>query len=54
MYIPNSHPQYAYYYGLLMVSLTKSKVVGVFNIDMYNGTTSCDISKTGYGVRLMP
>ena len=52
MYIPGSHPQYAYYYGVLLGSLTKAKVVGLFNIDTYNGTTSCDMTKTGYGITL--
>jgi len=53
MYIPGSDPQFAYYYGLLLGSLTKSKAVGVFNISIYNGTTSCDVSKTGYGIMLL-
>lgn len=54
MYIPGTHPQYPYYFALLHTSLTKSKIVGFYAIDTYNGTTSCDITKTGYGVRLHP
>jgi hypothetical protein len=53
MYVPGSDPQYAYYYGLLLSSLTKSKSIGLLNISTYNGTTACDISKTGYGVMLL-
>ena len=53
MYIPRSEPSFAYYYGLLVTAVAKAKPVYVANISTYNGTTPCDISKTGYGVVLM-
>jgi hypothetical protein len=53
MYIPASHPQYAFYYGLLLTSLTKTKPIQLANISTFNGTEPCDISKTGYGIVLM-
>lgn len=53
MFIPAGDPQYAFYYGLLLTSMTKSVVIDVPNISVFNGTTSCDVSKTGYGLALL-
>lgn len=52
LYIPSSNPQYAYYYGLLMTSLTKNKTVLIANIDVFNGVGPCDVTRTGYGLVL--
>jgi len=52
LYVPRDHADFPYYYGLLMTAATKQKRVLVANISIYNGTTSCDITKTGYGIML--
>lgn len=33
LYVPKDDPQFAYYYGLLMVALTKNKNILIANID---------------------
>jgi hypothetical protein len=53
MYVPPNHPQYAYYYGMLMTAVAKGKSVYIGNISVFNGTTACDITKTGYGLVLL-
>ena len=53
MYVPKGDPNFVYYYGLLATAVAKAKPVYVANVSIYNGTTQCDISKTGYGVVLM-
>ena len=53
LYVPAGDPNYVYYYGLLATSLTKSIPVLLGNISTYNGTQSCDVTKTGYGVVLL-
>lgn len=50
MYIPAGDPNFFYYYGLLMLSLSKSRQIYLGNISIYNGSTPCDITKTGYGI----
>lgn len=53
MYVPANHPQYQYYYGMLLTAVAKGRSVVVANISHYNGTVSCDITKTGYGLVLL-
>lgn len=53
MVIPASNPQYAYYYGLLMTSFTKNASIYIANISVFNGSTACDITQTGYGLLLV-
>jgi hypothetical protein len=53
MYIPRSDPNFIYYYGLLATAVAKAKPVYVANISIYNGSTPCNISNTGYGIMLM-
>lgn len=53
MYVPANHPQYPYYFALLAAAATKGKSVYVANIDRFNGSASCDITQTGYGLMLM-
>ena len=50
MYVPNDHPQYPYYFAMLVAAASKNKNVYVGNISIYNGSSSCDITKTGYGL----
>lgn len=53
MFVPANHPQYQYYYGILLTAVAKGRSVVVANISHYNGTVSCDITKTGYGLVLL-
>jgi len=53
MFIPKGDPNFVYYYGLLVAAVAKAKPVYVANISTFNGTTPCDISKTGYGLVLL-
>ncbi|MBT9495571.1 MAG: hypothetical protein IV107_25145 [Paucibacter sp.] len=52
MYIPSGHPEYPYYFAMLMTSVSKGKAVYIANISTFNGSTACDITKTGYGLVL--
>ncbi len=54
MLIPAGDPNYAYYYGLLVLAMSKAKTVYLGNMSVYNGTTPCDVTKTGYGVMVLP
>jgi hypothetical protein len=53
MYIPANHPQYQYYYGMLLTAVAKGRGIYVGNISHYNGTVACDVTKTGYGIVLL-
>src|SRR5437879_6181002 len=53
MYIPKTDSNFPYYYGLLLTAVSKAKPVYIANISIYNGSTLCDITKTGYGVMLL-
>ena len=50
--VPPGDPNFAYYYGLLGMSLSKAYPIYLGNISTFNGSTSCDITKTGYGIVL--
>jgi len=50
LYIPESDPSYPYYYGLIASALAKNQSIRVSNISYFDGTTTCDITKTGYGI----
>jgi len=50
MFVPRDHPEYPFYYGMLMMALSKGKNIYIPNISVFNGTTSCDITRTGYGM----
>jgi hypothetical protein len=54
MFVPKGHPEYPYYYAMVMTAATKAKNLYVANVGIYNGTTVCDITKTGYGLVLVP
>lgn len=53
MYVPKSHPEYPYYYGILLAAVSKGKSIYVANIGVFDGTGPCDITKTGYGLVLL-
>jgi hypothetical protein len=53
MYVPKEHPEYPYYFAMLMTAASKGKAVYVANINVFNGSTPCDITKTGYGLVFM-
>ena len=50
MLVPQSDPNYVFYYGLIMTAYSKGKLIYLGNISVFNGTTACDITKTGYGI----
>jgi hypothetical protein len=54
LYVPATDPSFAFYYGIVLASVSKSQALVVPNISVFNGTTSCDITKTGYGLMLRP
>jgi hypothetical protein len=50
MFIPRDHPEYPYYYAMLMMALSKGKTIYIANVSVYDGTGPCDVTKTGYGM----
>jgi hypothetical protein len=50
MYVPKGHPEYPYYFAMLVAAASKGKSVYVANISVFDGTTPCDITRTGYGL----
>jgi hypothetical protein len=50
MYIPESDPSYPFYYAVLNTALSNGNNVYLANISHFDGTTACDLTKTGYGV----
>lgn len=52
MYIPESDKSYPFYYALLTTALSSGKSVYIANISKYDGSTYCDLTKTGYGIVL--
>jgi hypothetical protein len=52
LYVPATNANYAFFYGIVLASLTKGLTVDVPNISVFNGSTSCDITQTGYGIML--
>ena len=53
LFVPKDHPEYPYYYAMLLTAVSKGKSVLVANLDMYDGTGPCDITRTGYGLVLL-
>ena len=53
MYIPKDNPSFPYYYATLTAALLKGKSVFIGNISFFNGTTSCDVTQTGFGLTLV-
>lgn len=53
MYVPADHPQYGYYFAMLLAATVKGKNVYVANVSAFDGTQPCDITKTGYGLVLL-
>lgn len=49
-YVPTDHKDYPYYYGLLATANLNKQKVRIPNISKFNGSTACDITKTGYGI----
>lgn len=52
LYVPAASPSYPFYYGLVLASLTKQIPLDVPNISIFNGSTSCDVTATNYGIML--
>jgi hypothetical protein len=53
MYVPKEHPEYPYYFAMLVAAASKGKNVFVANISVFDGSVPCDITKTGYGLVFM-
>lgn len=53
MYVTKLDPNYPYYFAILATAATKGKNVYIGNISVFDGTTPCDIAKTGYGIVLL-
>lgn len=49
-YVPAKHKDYPYYYGLISTANIHKQTVRIANISVFDGTTACDITKTGYGL----
>lgn len=52
LYVPADHPQYPYYYALLVTAVSKGKNVMAANLDWFDGSGPCDVTKTGFGLVL--
>lgn len=53
MYVPKEDPNFAYYFAIIMTAVSKGKSIYIANISAFDGTTACDITKTGYGIVLL-
>ena len=51
--VPKGDTTYPYYYGVITTAIAKSLTVDIPNLDVFNGTGPCDITKTGYGIVLL-
>ena len=50
LYIKTTDKDFPYYYGLITSALAKGQTITLANISTFDGTTSCDIGQTGYGI----
>jgi hypothetical protein len=51
-FVPTSDPNFPYYYGLLLASLTKATPIYMANMSVYSHSAACDVTQTGYGIAL--
>ena len=55
LYVPAGNASYALYYGIVLASVTKNLTVDVPDLGYPAGNVNpCDITKTGYGIMLIP
>lgn len=52
MVVPVSHPQFAYYYGLVSMAYAQSQILCSLNVHLLGEQVVCDVTKTGYGIML--
>lgn len=50
LFIPEADKSYPYYYGLVASAFSKGQALYIANISVFDGTGSCDLTKTGYGI----
>ncbi len=50
LYVPKNSPDFPYIYSTLMTALESGKPLYLANISTFNGSTPCDLTKTGYGI----
>ena len=53
LFVPRDSAQFPYYFAMVMAAQLKGKNLYVPNITG-SATVSCDITKTGYGLAMMP
>jgi len=49
-YVPTDHKDFPYYYGLISAANIHKQPVRIANISKFNGSTPCDITRTGYSI----
>lgn len=54
LFIPESSPSFPYYYGLIASALANNQPLYIANVSVFNGSTACDLTKTGYGIVVSP
>lgn len=50
LYIPQSDSSFPYYYGLVLSAMSKEQELHIANISKFDGSSACDLTKTGYGI----
>ena len=53
VFVPKSNENYELYYGLALAAITKGSRLYLGNVSVFNGSTVCDTTKTGYNIVLM-
>lgn len=51
-YILTTHEDYPYYYGLITSANVNKQKVRLANISVFDGSTACNITETGYGIQV--
>jgi len=50
LYIPKSDKDFPYYYGLITSASAKGQKVRISAINVFDGSTACNVIQTGYGI----
>jgi len=54
LYVPKSDKDFPYYYGLITSANANGQSVRISNINVFNGSTACNIIETDYGIVVHP
>jgi len=49
-HVPYDHKDFPYYYGLISSANINKQKVRLANISVFDGSSSCDVTQTGYGI----